>query len=335
MDIQIFTKDLAFVALCDKVLSLTAGESFAGEGEYSLRVPIELASSFPLGGFLFIPGIGGGYRIESVTEDTGAGTALIAGRDILSLFSHRVLPDGFTYSGSAEDALISLSADYGADTLPGNLSCISYGIPGTVEVAARAGSLLSVMQSVANKADLGLRLRLDPMAAEFVFSVQQKKSHGRFLSRDLGNLLRATRVQDMEAYANRVIVLGRGGKRVTLSAQDIFHDGFDDASAPLREVICSATDLLPSDYETEAEYLAALTEIGIRELTRRRPRLTATVQVDVDTARVVVPGEICPLSDPILGRYSGAVCTKKSMTWDKTGTRYSIRLSLIPNTQVS
>ena len=335
MDIQIFTPELALCSVCDKILSLTAEESFDGSGEYALRVPRAYASAFPLGGFLFIPGIGGGYRIESVREDTAENVAHIAGRDVLSLFSHRVLPDGFTYSGSAEDALVSLAADRGAHALPGNLSCISYGIPKTVEIAARAGSLLDVMRSVSKKADLGLSLRLDPAAAEFVFRVRQKKNGGRFLSRSLGNILRAARVQDLESYANRVTVLGRGGKQVTLSAADHCFDGFDDAAYPLREYLYSATDLLPSDYQSEADYVAALTEIGIRELNSHRPHFSATVQPDVSTAKEITPGEICPLADPLLGGYAGAVCTKKYMTWDKTGIRYSIRLSLIPNTQVS
>lgn len=335
MDIQIFTPELTLCGVCDQVLSLTADESFNGSGEYALSVPGEYASAFPLGGFLFIPGIGGGYRIESVREDTAENAAHIAGRNILSLFSHRVLPDGFTYIGSAEDALVSLAADQGTDALPGNLSCISYGIPDTVEIAVRAASLLDVMESVARKANLGLHLRIDPITAEFVFSVRQKKNRGRFLSRSLGNILRAARVQDMQSYANRVTVLGRDGKRVTLWAKDYCRDGFDDTAYPLREYLYSATDLLPSDYKSEADYVAALTEVGIRELMNRRPRFSASVRVDNTTAREILPGEICPLSDPWLGKYSEAVCTKKTMTWDKTGTRYSINLSLIPNTQVS
>ena len=335
MDIQIFTPELTLCGVCDTIQSLTAEESFNGSGEFSLCVPAECASAFPLGGFLSIPGIGGGYRIESVREDTSDKTARIAGRGVLSLFSHRVLPNGFTYSGEAEDALISLASKHGADALPGNLSLISYGIPSTVEIAARAASLLDVMDSVARQADLGLHLRIDPTAGEFVFSVRQKKNRGRFLSRSLGNLLRASRTQDMESYANRVTVLGRGGKRVTLSAVDYCQDGFDDAAYPLREYLCSAKDILPSDYKTDAEYLAALTEIGIRELMGHRPRFSASVRVDAATAKEILPGEICPLSDPLLGRYSAAVCQKKSMTWDKTGTRYAIRLSLIPNTHIS
>ena len=335
LDIQIFTPDLTFCGVCDRVLSLTATESFDGTGECSLRIPLESASAFPPDGFLSLPGFGGGYRIESVTEDSRDGTSLVAGRSILSLFSHRALPDGFTYSGSAEDALTGLAADQGAAVLPGNLSCISYGIPQTVEVAARAGSLLDVMSSVARRADLGLHLRLDPTAGEFLFSVHQKKNGGRFLSRSLGNLLRCTRQQDLSAYANRVTVLGRGGKRITLSAEDYCRDGFDDASAPLREYLVSATDLLPSDYETEAAYLSALSEIGVRTLYSHRPRFSANLQVDESTAQAVMPGEICPLSDPMLGRYSAAVCTEKSLIADRDGARHHIRLSLIPNTQVS
>ena len=335
LDIQIFTPDLTFCGVCDRVLSLTATESFDGTGECSLRIPLESASAFPPDGFLSLPGFGGGYRIESVTEDSRDGTSLVAGRSILSLFSHRILPDGFTYSGEAEDALTGLADTYGASALPGNLCCISYGIPGTVEIAARAASLLDVMSSVARQADLGLHLRLDPTAREFLFSVRQKQNRGRFLSRSLGNLLRAARRQDMESYVNQVTVLGRGGKRVTLSAKDYCRDGFDDTAYPLREYLYSANDILPSDYKTDAEYLTALTEIGMRELMGHRPRFSASVQVDDATAREILPGEICPLSDPWLGRYSAAVCTKKTMMWDKTGSRYSISLSLIPNTQVS
>lgn len=334
MDIQIFSPELTLCGVCDNILSLTAEESFDGSGEFSLCVPMERASAFPIGGFLSIPGIGGGYRIESVKEDTSDKTARIAGRGVLSLFSHRALPDGFTYSGSAEDALVSLAADYGAAALPGNLSCISYGIPDTVEIAARAASLLRVMESVARKADLGLQLRIDP-AGEFVFSARQKKNRGRFLSRSLGNLLRTAREQDTQSYANRVTVLGRSGKRVTLSAADYCRDGFDDSAQPLREYLYSAADLIPSDYKTDEEYLAALTEIGVQELMRRRPHFSASVQVDDATAKEILPGEICPLSDPLLGRYSAAVCQKKTMTWDKTGSRYSLRLSLIPNTHTS
>lgn len=335
MDIQIFTPELALAGVCDKAVSVTATESFLSPGSCTLTVPLKMASAFPLQGMMSIPGIGGGYLIESVREDTAAGIASIEGQGILSLFSHRILPDGFTYSGEAEDALTGLADTYGASALPGNLCCISYGIPRTVEIAARAASLLDVMSSVARQADLGLHLRLDTTAREFLFSVRQKQNRGRFLSRSLGNLLRAARRQDMSTYANQVTVLGRGGKRVILSAADHFHDGFDDSAAPKREYLCSAKDILPSEYKTDAEYLAALTEVGMRELSQRRPRFSASLRVDEDTAREVTPGEICPLSDPWLGRYSAAVCTKKTMTWDKTGSRYSISLSLIPNTQVS
>lgn len=335
MDIQIFTPELTLCGVCDRVLSLQATESFDGSGECSLRVPVRCAPSFPLGGFLSVPGMGGGYRIEAVTEDTGDGTAHITGRGILSLFSHRVLPDGFTYSGAAEDALVGLAAAYGAAALPGTLCCISYGIPDTVEIACRAGSLLDIMLSVARRADLGLHLRLDPTAGEFVFSVRQKNNGGRFLSRSLGNLLHTTRRQDLSSYANRVTVRGRNGKTLTLLAQYHCRDGFDDASAPVRELLISATDLLPDDYDTEEAYLAALTEVGVKALHSHRPRFSASLQVDAATARDVTPGEICPLSDPLLGRYSAAVCTKKSMRADKSGTRYGITLSLIPNTQVS
>lgn len=335
MDIQIFTPELALCGVCDKAVSVTATESFLSPGSCILTVPLKMASAFPLQGMVSIPGIGGGYLIESVREDTAAGIASIEGQGILSLFSHRILPDGFTYSGEAEDALTGLADTYGASALPGNLCCISYGIPHTVEIAARAASLLDVMSSVARQADLGLHLRLDPTAREFLFSVRQKQNRGRFLSRSLGNLLRAARRQDMESYVNQVTVLGRGGKRVTLSAKDYCRDGFDDTAYPLREYLYSANDILPSDYKTDAEYLTALTEIGMRELMGHRPRFSASVQVDDATAREILPGEICPLSDPWLGRYSAAVCTKKTMMWDKTGSRYSISLSLIPNTQVS
>ena len=335
MDIQIFTPDLALWGVCDTAISVSATETFNDPGECTLIVPLGKASAFPLDGIVSIPGIGGGYRIESIREDTASGTARITGRGILSCFSHRVLPGGFTYSGPAEDALIGLAADYGAAALPGNLSCISYGIPDTLEIAAKAATLLNVMRSVARQADLGFNLRLDPTAKEFLFSVRQKVQGGHFLSRSLGNLLSAARRQDMQTYANRVIVLGRGGKTVTLSAQDHFRDGFDDAAVPVREFLCTATDLFPADYETEEAYNLALQERGLLALSSRRPVFSASVRVDESTARDVMPGEICPITDPMLGRYSGAVCTAKSLTADKTGTHHAITLSLIPNTQVS
>ena len=119
-----------------------------------------------------------------------------------------------------------------------------------------------------------------------------------------------------------------------VDAADCIRDGFDDAAAPVREYLLSVPDLSQGDFASEAVYLEALRKRGISLLQSRRPIFSASAETDEDTARRVRLGEICPLSDPLLGRYAGAICTQKSLTADKNGIRHAISLSLMPDESV-
>lgn len=334
LDIQIFTPTLSLSAVCDRALSVHATEEYDAPGSCTVLVPLRLAGAFVPEGMISIPGIGGGYQIETVREDGASETATITGRGILHRFAQRILADPFPYAGTAEDGIIDLAANCGGDALPGNLSCISYGIPDTVDVRAEAGSLLSVMRTLARPAGLGLHLRLDPAAREFLFSVRTRTAGGTFLSQSLGNLRSAVRWQDRKNYVNRVTVRGKDGTSVTMDAADCIRDGFDDAAAPVREYLLSVPDLSQGDFASEAAYLDALRGRGLSLLRSRRPIFSASAETDEATARRVKLGEICPLADPLLGRYAGAICTQKSLTADKNGIRHAISLSLLPDESV-
>lgn len=332
MDIHVFTPSLALHHLCDRALSVHATEEWNGPGTCQLIIPRDEAKKFPLEGILSIPGIGGGFFIESVRDDTSECTATVTGRGVLQAFGRRILTDAPHIIGSAEDAILDLAQEYGADALPGNLSLIRYGFPQSVDVFPPRGSLLTAIRSIARPAGLGLHLRLDRGAKEFLFSVRGSTEGGHFLSRSLGNLLSVLRVEDRRDYVNRVTVRGRSGQ-VTVSAADCIRDGFDDSSAPLREYLLFASDVDVSDFSSESDFQAELYQRGVRFLLERRPKTSASIETDAATAQSVIPGEICPLADPLLGRYSGAICTQKSLTADKNGIRHAISLSLVPDSQ--
>ena len=332
MDIHVFTPSLAFSHLCDRALSVHATEEWNEPGTCQMIIPQAEAKKFPLEGILNIPGIGGGFFIESVRENTSDRTATVTGRGVLQAFGRRILTDSPHIIGSAEDAILDLAQDYGADALPGNLSLIRYGFPQNVDVYPPRGSLLTAIRSIARPAGLGLHLRLDRAAKEFLFSVRGSREGGHFLSRSLGNLLSVLRVEDRRDYVNQVTIRGKSGQ-VTVSAADCIRDGFDDGSAPLREYLLFASDVDMSDFSSEADYRAELYQRGVRFLLERRPQISAAIETDAATAQNVIPGEICPLADPLLGRYSGAICTQKSITADKNGVRHAISLSLVPDSQ--
>ena len=96
----------------------------------------------------------------------------------------------------------------------------------------------------------------------------------------------------------------------------------------------SVPDLSQADFASEAAYLDALRGRGLSLLRSRRPIFSASAETDEATARRVKLGEICPLADPLLGRYAGAICTQKTLTADKNGIRHAISLSLLPDESV-
>lgn len=332
MDIHVFTPSLALSHICDCALSVHATEEWDGVGTANLVLPAAEARHFPREGIFTLPGIGGGYFIESVREDTADRTAAVSGRGILQAFGRRILTDPSRITGAAEDAILDLARDVGADALPGNLSLIRYGFPQTVDLYPVSGSLLSALRSIARPAGLGLNLRLDRSEREFILSLRGGENRGHFLSRSLGNLKSVLCVEDRKNYINRVTVRGKSAQ-VTVSAADCIRDGFDDGSAPLREYLLFASDVDISDFSSEADYRAELYQRGVRFLLERRPQISAAIETDAATAQNVIPGEICPLTDPLLGRYSGAICTQKSLTADKNGIRHAVSLSLVPDSQ--
>ncbi len=322
MEIRIYEKDLTLTALCDSASDVTATESFAAAGSFSLTVPLAEADKFRRDRIVLLPGIGDGYVIESVKADASAGTALVAGTGVLSLFDRCILTEDVLYIGAAEPLLIDLAVRFGPAVLSAPFSSVEFGLTGEVNAVLADRTLLSAMKSAAAAAGLGMRLAVH--AGEFTFNVRPVSKGEILLSRGRGNLSGGTRLWDHSGYANRVILQGGDGTRVTVSAAGLFDDGVDDAAQPLREILRYASDITPDGYPGYGEYLDALRAEGQRILTFCRPVDRVQLRVPSETAALLRVGYAYDVDDGTLGVHGRAVCTKKTLR----GTRWQCELKL-------
>ena len=89
--IRFLGKDLKIKSVCDDFVRLEYSEEFRAPGEFSCTLSLDRAYIPAIGEYALI-GESALYVIEGVGRDTGAGTARISGRGILSFFSRRILP---------------------------------------------------------------------------------------------------------------------------------------------------------------------------------------------------------------------------------------------------
>ena len=325
MDILIFNPSLRFSGVCDGSVRGRASERFCGAGSLTVTADAADTARFMIGGVVLVPGTEEAYMIESIRTDSGAGTAEIIGRGALSYFARRVLREEITYTGSAETLLCDLAETWGAAVVPGGLTVVRQGIGGEVNAAPARGDLLTAMEEICTAAGLGMRLRFDPDSAGFVFSVRLRREIPLFLSRSAGNLVGTEQRWDYRGFYNRAVVLGSGSNIVTADAAGLFDDGTDDAAQPLREIWVNATELAMSRYETEDAYREALLARGRRILAAHRPGVTAAIETTADTARRLIPGDVCQVSDWNVK----AMCAAKSFVWDESGAAHSVEMHLL------
>jgi len=227
----------------DSAVSLTASECFDGPGACTVRFPLSAAAALIPDRILRIPGTEEMYRISSVRCEGGTGEAEVRGEGMLVFFSRRAVPEFADRIGNAEDVLCSLALDVGAAALPGTVTAERAGVSAGVETKAGKSDLLGTMRQICGEAGVGMRLEFQPDDGSFRFSVREKKNTGVFLSRSLGNLVRAVRTEDDAGYKNRAVVLGSGGITVTADAAGLFDDGTDDVNMPVRELFMTRPTL--------------------------------------------------------------------------------------------
>lgn len=315
MEIRIYEKDLTLAALGDSASAVTATEAFAAAGTFSLTVPLGEADKFSPERIAVLPGIGDGYVIQSVKADASAGTAQVTGTGVLSLFDRCILTEDVIYVGAAEPLLLDLAVRFGPHVLSAPLSTVEFGLTEEVNTVLADRTLLSAMKSAASAVGLGMRLAV--RAGEFVFNVRPVTEGNILLSRGRGSLTGGTRLWDHGGYANRVIVQGGDGIRVTV-------DAADDAAQPLREILRYATDVKPDSYPSYDEYLNALTAEGQRLLMSCRPVDRVHLSVPSETAALLRVGCAYDVEDDTLGVHGQAVCVKKILS----GTRWQCELKL-------
>jgi len=318
-EVRVFDASLCFFALCDGAEELHTDTAFDEAGEFSLTAPLDAADDFPIDGIAVTEE--GDFLIESVTRDSLAGTVTVAGRGILAFFSRRVIPHRTVYTGRAEALVLDLVSQWAPAVLPGTLSTLDYGLEETVTVDLAPGTLYSVLRSVCAAAGLGMRLRFDGGAGDFVFCARPAVPTKYFLSHSLGNLSGVTYAADHTACANRAIVLTQSGETVTVDGDPAPQDG-----AALREILVDARSILPTRYDTEEDYLAAVRALGLHALRGRRPVSRITPTLDADAAAVLTPGQICGVRDERLGICAEALCVGRTARFVRGGREYAAAL---------
>ncbi len=324
MDIRIFDRSLTLLYVCDCALRITASESFAAPGKCAITVPIAAASQFSREGIVALSGIGAGFVVDRIQKDAAAGTAEITGEGVLSYFSRRVLPGRQKIAGAAESVMLELARSYGTAVLSAPLSTVEYGFDEAAEVQFGGGSLLSAMDTVANAAGLGMRLSVT--AGGFLFSVRRPAAGTIRLSREGGQIIGGVHLTDGGTYVNQVTVIGGDGRWVTVSAAGLFHDETDDKAEPLREMLYRASEITPTQYETDEKYLAALSAKGREVLAGRRPRRTAQMEITPAAAEKLTVGTLYEIEDSLFGITGTAQCLEKTMIQDESGIRWKASL---------
>jgi len=329
MDIRIFDEDLRLTGICDRILSCTVREEFDAEGACTLTVPLSAAREMQTDRILRFPGAEEDFVIRSVHRDSASGICRVEGSGLLSYFSRRILADPVTASGEAEGILCTLAERWGAAVLAGPLRTERTGVSGSASAATGHDTLLTAMKRICAAAGVGMSLRLDADRREFVFFVRARRESGRFLSRSAGTLTGLSRTEDFTRYKNRAVVIGVGERTAVVDAAGLFDDGTDDASSPLREIFEDASDLALGRFDGEDAYLDALRSRGQRILAQHRPVRSLTAEIPEDTARQMRPGDVCAVTDDVLGIQTQALCTARTVSGDGESLRYAVTVRML------
>lgn len=329
MDIRIFDGQLRLTGICDRILSLTVREEFAGEGFCTLRVPLSEGGKFSVDSILHFPGTEQEYVIRAVERDSVSGICRVDGSGLLSLFGRRILREPVTASGEAEEILCSLAETWGAAVLPGVLRTERAGISAEVSAATGHDSLLTAMKRICASAGVGMSLRLDADGRAFVFSVRSRRMTSRILSRSAGTLQGLTEKRDFTRYRSRAIVIGVGDRTAVVEAAGLFDDGVNDGEMPVREIFEDASDLALGRFDGEEAYQAALQARGKQILAQHRPSCSLTAETAEESARVLQVGDVCFVSDEALGITSSALCTARTLSGDGAHPVYAVTVQVL------
>lgn len=329
MDIRIFDRQLYCREICDRLISRTVREEFSGEGACTLTVPLEVSEGFQVDRILRFPDTETDFVIRAVKRDSAEGICRVEGSGLLSFFSRRILSRPVTAAGEAEELLCSLAEEWGADVLPGAIRAERTGITASATAATGHDNLLTAMKRICSSVGLGMLLRLDADKREFVFSVRSRRENPGFLSRSAGTLSGVTERQDFTRYRNRAIIIGVGERTAVVEAAGLFDDGVDDSTQMLREIFEDASDLALGRFESEDAYAEALRTRGRRILSQHRPVCALSAEVGEETSRSLLVGDVCAVSDDILGVEASVLCTSRTVSGDGTEDRFSVTVQIL------
>jgi len=76
-------------------------------------------------------------------------------------------------------------------------------------------------------------------------------------------------------------------------------------------------------------YLDALRSRGQRILAQHRPVRSLTAEIPEDTARQMRPGDVCAVTDDVLGIQTQALCTARTVSGDGESLRYAVTVRML------
>lgn len=318
--IRFLGKDLKIKSVCDDFVRLEYSEEFRAPGEFSCTLSLDRAYIPAIGEYALI-GESALYVIEGVGRDTGAGTARISGRGILSFFSRRILPVTVKNSCPFDSAVYGLAMAYGLSAFPKSLTVKQGSAGESAVIVHEPGNLLSVMTDAVRPFSAGFRTEYDFSAEKFVFSVRtfRDRTLGSgadecvFLSEGFDTAAAVSTDTDLSDYRNYATV--RGAQKedgsyytVTVSAGAYsFGDSFVDVGQARREIyvksgigvgIYTSVNESGAKVFDEAGYLAALRTRGRQELAAHRPKREISAQIMPSAAEGIEVGDICTLFSP-------------------------------------
>ena len=315
---ELYFLDADFSVLCGPCDSFTSAvfrERFFSVGSFEIHLPLFEWSLIRDAVYVRTGYEGGeclcgriGYSSLSVGS-TRTGECEVGGEMLECLLADRVLPGVGNVSGKlGESALGVISGNLrgspivietAAETSPEDSDETS----GEASAEAAAVSALDGEAALSwdfDNAASWLYKVLSPVGASFrirltgakvptlTLSLGADHSADTVLSTSYGNIASLELERSRSKMKNRAYVTGSDGTSVTLGAEE---------GSGARETAVKARDISPSEYETNDEYIAALTQRGREELAK----LTESEKVSAESAPSLdIPlalGDICSVSD--------------------------------------
>lgn len=321
---ELYFLDADFSVLCGPCDSFTSAvfrERFFSVGSFEIHLPLSEWSLIRDAVYVRTGYEGGeclcgriGYSSLSIGSTSSVGSTRtgeceVGGEMLECLLSDRVLPGVGNVSGKlGESALGVISGNLrgspivietAAETSPEDSDETS------AEASAEAAAVSALDGEAALSWDFDnaaswLYKVLSPVGASFrirltgaktptlTLSLGADHSDDTVLSTSYGNIASLELERSRSKMKNRVYVTGSDGTSVTLGAEE---------GSGAREAAVKARDISPSEYETNDEYIAALTQRGREELAK----LTESEKVSAESAPSLdIPlalGDICSVSD--------------------------------------